>query len=96
MLTTKINLAWIVVKSGKLKKMIVAATNTTNEGDKDEDQDNSEKDEEKDDTSDGSEIEGGEEGIGTLGTYNTLWDTLTVEVGEQVDQVEVLEKEGAI
>ncbi|KFZ18880.1 hypothetical protein V501_00964 [Pseudogymnoascus sp. VKM F-4519 (FW-2642)] len=62
MLTTKINLAWIVVKSGKLKKMIVAATNTTNEGDKDEDQDNSEKDEEKDDTSDGSEIEGGEEG----------------------------------
>lgn len=33
---------------------------------------------------------------GTLGVDNTLWDTLAVEVGELVDQVEVLEKERAI
>ena len=27
---------------------------------------------------------------------NTLWDTLTVEVGEEVDQVEVLEEERTV
>ena len=32
----------------------------------------------------------------TLGVGNTLWDTLTVEVREQVDQVVVLKKERAI
>ena len=35
-------------------------------------------------------------GAGTLGVDNALWDALTVEVGELVDQVEVLEKERAI
>lgn len=33
---------------------------------------------------------------GTLGVDNALWDTLAVEMGELVDQVEVLEKERAI
>jgi hypothetical protein len=31
----------------------------------------------------------------TLGMDDTFWDTLTVKVGEEIDVVEVLEKEGA-
>lgn len=31
-----------------------------------------------------------------LGMDNTLWDTLAVEVGKEVDQVEVLEKERSV
>ena len=33
---------------------------------------------------------------GTLGVHNTLWDTLAIKVGEQIDQVEVLEEQWAI
>jgi hypothetical protein len=35
-------------------------------------------------------------GTGTLGVDNTLWNTLTVEMSELVNQVEVLEEERAI
>ena len=33
---------------------------------------------------------------GALGVDNTLWNTLAIEVGEEVDQVEILEQQWAI
>jgi hypothetical protein len=33
---------------------------------------------------------------GTLGMYNTLWNTLTIKMGQQVNQVEILEQERTI
>ena len=33
---------------------------------------------------------------GTFGMYNTLWNALTIEMGQQIDQVEILEQERAI
>lgn len=35
-------------------------------------------------------------GGGSFGVYNSLWDSLTSEVGKFVDEVEILEEDGTV